>query len=133
MDDKIFDKYRAELEQDLAIDEFRVKETQLKLPSVKHKWVARLIQHKQEKGKLASIRQETIDSVVAEIRNTSPIAISDRTVITKAENTDSIRRIDSKIQECGLMIDYLERVEKICSSVTYDIRNLIELHKLETT
>ena len=52
--------------------------------------------------------------------------------ITKFKNSDFIKNINSEIEENILLIDYLEKVEKIMSSIGFDIRNIIEIQKLET-
>ena len=51
----------------------------------------------------------------------------------KVESSDIIKKIDQEIEEVDLIIDYLEKVESICRSMTFDIKNAVELEKLETT
>ena len=49
-----------------------------------------------------------------------------------AENSEIVKKINSNIQEQYLVIEYLEKVEKIMGSIGFDIRNIIEIQKLET-
>jgi hypothetical protein len=46
---------------------------------------------------------------------------------------EGLTQIESfgNIQELELIIEYLEKTEKIFSSMTYDLKNAIELMKLE--
>ena len=46
--------YLKEMEKDVIFDDFTIKETQMKLPAIKHKWVGRLIRHKQTTHSLQS-------------------------------------------------------------------------------
>ena len=45
---EILNKYDVELSNILTIDEFNIKDIQLKLPGIKHIWAGRLIRHKKE-------------------------------------------------------------------------------------
>ena len=47
------------MDVDVEIDEFNIKETQMKLPALKHKWVGRLIRHKGVFGELHNRRNQT--------------------------------------------------------------------------
>lgn len=131
MEDDIFNKYKAELEQDVIIDDFNIKDVQLQLPGRKHKWIARLIQHKQEIQKLQQIREEKINNGITAIKESGGLNLSDRTLRQKIELTEEIIKIDEFIKKHGIIIEYLEKVEKIFSNITYDIKNLIEIRKLE--
>ncbi len=51
---------------------------------------------------------------------------------SKAEEHDKIKDIDSQISENKIIIEFLEKVEKIFNSMTFDIKNLTEIMKLET-
>lgn len=129
----LFEKYKEELKDDLAIDDFTLHDKQMKLPGVKHKWVYRLIQMKQERAKLTELRQTAMEKVVESIREAQIVSLSDRALITKASSHEIIKKIDSQIIYCKNLIDYLERVEKVCSQTTFDIKNLVEIKKLELT
>lgn len=128
----IFTKFKMELDEDLKLEDFNIKDTQLKLPGIKHKWVARCIQKKIDRNKLKKIRLEAIEKMVNKIRSDGPVMVSDKTLALQAEATDIIKRIDEKLTELDFIIEYLEKVEKITSMMTYDIKNLTEIYKKET-
>ena len=132
MSEELLQDYGAELQEDLDIDDLNITDKQMKLPSLKHKWVARLIKHKNEKGKLQELRKEAIEKIVDQIRENQPISISEKGLRAKAAQHEVIIKIDSKLRRHDLIIDYLERVEVVCRSMTYDIKNIIEIQKLET-
>lgn len=130
---KLYEKYKEELTDDLSIDDFNLHDKQMKLPGIKHKWVARLIQMKSERGRLNELRGEAIRKLVEKIRQESLVTLSDRALLTKANDSEIIIKIDNQVKYCSILIDYLERVEKVCSQTTFDIKNLIEIKKLELT
>jgi hypothetical protein len=43
---KMLNEYIDEMQVDLELDELNIKEVQMKVPALKHKWVGRLMRHK---------------------------------------------------------------------------------------
>ncbi len=133
MDCTLFEKYKAELEEELDLSDFNMKDVQMRMPAVKHKWVARLIQQKIELSKFKKLKIEAIEAVVDKLRRENVVLLSDHALAKQAEKNETIQRILLKMEECEILIDYLEKVEKVCSSTSYDIKNLIDIKKLELT
>lgn len=127
-----FERYQLELEEELKIDDFNVKEKQSQLPAIKHKWVARLIQEKFELNQLHILRKQGIVQVCDSLVKNQEVHLTQKTTLMQAENHAVIKKIDEKIKESENLILYLEKVEKIWSQVTFDIKNLIELRRMET-
>lgn len=131
---EFFDKIKKEIHEDLKLDRISLLEKQLILPTIKHKWVARLIEYKKAKNNLTkkrkSLKEEALKSIAEQsIPSSLPKAALDK----KIESSDVFKKIDEELFEVELAIDYLEKVESICRSMTYDIKNAVELEKLETT
>jgi hypothetical protein len=63
----------------------------------------------------------------------SPIPLSKTTLEQAASNDENIIKIQESIDKLETIIEYLEKVEKLTSSLTWDCKNLIDLQKLETT
>lgn len=131
MEISLFDKYRNEITEELNLSDFNLKDTQMRLPGIKHKWVARLINQKIELGKYKKLKKQALESIIDNLRKENPVLLSDAALAKQAEKNDTIQKINNKIEECELLIDYLERVEKVCSSTSYDIKNLVEIKKME--
>lgn len=125
------DLYIEEVKADTQLDELIVKDVQMKLPGLKHKWVGRLIRTKASLQRLQRDKEKLRKTTAEEIRKKSPVAVSIPIAEKTAESSDSIIALSEKIQEHILLIEFLERVEKIFSSMTFDIKNLIEILKLE--
>lgn len=131
---EFFDKIKKEIQEDLKLDRISLLEKQLILPTIKHKWVARLIEYKKTKNiltkKRKSLKEEALKTLTDQnIPSNLPKAALDK----KIESSDVFKKIDEELFEAELAIDYLEKVESICRSMTYDIKNAVELEKLETT
>jgi hypothetical protein len=48
-------------------------------------------------------------------------------------NDEEVISIAACIEQVKVILEYLEKVEKLTSSLTYDYKNVIDLQKLETT
>jgi hypothetical protein len=125
--------YKEELDNDVQLDRVNLEDKQLKLPGVKAKWVARLMNHKSDLQDLIDTREEVITQLIKKIKEEALIAINDILAHKEAERHELIKKVDKEINNQRCIIEYLEKVEKIVSSVTYDIKGAIDLIKLETT
>ena len=128
----ILDEYIEELKQDTLIDEFTVKDVQMKLPSIKHKWAGRLIRAKIRRNDLYRDRKKQINVLTTQLIKQSPVKLSYPVASKKVEDIDTVLEFDDKIKDVGLEIEFLEKAEKILNSMTFDIRNITEIIKLET-
>ncbi len=128
----VLTNYQKELNEQLVIDEFTLKDVQLRLPGRKHLWVGRLMRHKLELNQLKKQKIEKLIELTKVIQEQSNVRLSTPAAEKVAANTNNIKEINNKIQEEYVLIEYLEKVEKIMSSIGFDIRNIIEIQKLET-
>jgi hypothetical protein len=122
-----------ELEEDLKINELNLKDYQLRLPAIKHKWAGRLIRLRMSVNLLKKQRENAKNDIMSEINNTSPVKLTQPVISSTADRHSRIQELTIKIQETELIIELLEKSEKTLSSTTFDIKNLIEIMKLEMT
>ena len=122
-----------ELKKDCFVDEINLKESSLMLPAKKAKWVARLIIEKNNLNKLEKDKTNLINSVIEKLREDSITTLSFPVLKNNAEKNEDVIEISSKIEESKNLIDFLERVEKIMASMSYDIGNIIKIVQMETT
>tara|TARA_R110002050_G_scaffold6130_7_gene25979 strand:- start:9998 stop:10372 length:375 start_codon:yes stop_codon:yes gene_type:complete len=120
-----------ELTEDTYLDEFTVRDKQMKLPGIKHKWTGRLIRSKISLTDLFAKRRKVINQLADKLVKESPVTISRPTAETKIKTLDAIVTIDKDIEEMKHIIEFLEKTERILSSMTFDIRNITEIMKLE--
>lgn len=124
-------KYIEEVNKDLQIDDFNLKQAQMKMPSRKHFWVARLIDAKINKNKLLTRKKQHKKDLVTRIITESPVKITIQTAESAAENTQDMDVINEKLKELDLIIEYLEKVEKIFSSMHWEIKNIVQINQME--
>jgi hypothetical protein len=128
----MLEEYIKELEQDLKIDELNLKDYQLRLPAIKHKWAGRLIRLKSSVYSFKKQKETVKTEIMAEINATSPVKLTQPVIAATAERHSKIQEISEKIKEYELLIELLEKAEKTLSSCTFDVKNVIEIIKMET-
>jgi hypothetical protein len=129
----LFLKYSDEIKEKVVIDEFNMKDVQMSLPGTRHYWVGRLMHHKQEILKLKKIRKDAIKKITEKLEAESPVTLTAKTIEATISEHPVIHKIDEQIAEQDLLVEYLSKVENNFRSLSYDIKNLIEIVKLETT
>lgn len=125
-----FLKYKEAIEKDLKIDQFNIHNKVNDIPSLKHFWVAKLIEAKIEVKQLEKKKKE----IIKKVNENADVGLklsttSMNNVIAKSP---VIGEINEQIEELELIIEYLEKSEKIFNSTTYDLKNAIELMKMES-
>jgi hypothetical protein len=128
----VLSNYNLELLEDLKLDQLNILDKQLMLPALKHKWVSRLIFTKKQKNDLEKKKKSLKDEVLKKIEDEGlPHGVPKLALKSKVDGTKTIVDISLTIEECDLVIEYLEKVEKILSSMTYDITNSTKLLSME--
>ena len=127
----MIERYKEEIGKDLVINEFNIKDVQLKLPSRKHFWAARLIDAKITHFKLVKRKKSLKESIAKRIINEAPVRVTQQTAEIAAESSDELQNITIEIKDYEFVIEYLEKVEKIMSGMGFDIKNILEIMKME--
>jgi len=129
----VLEKYIKELEMDVVLDELNLKEAALMLPAKKAKWVSRLIIEKNNLNGMYKKRDEAVKTAVNEIREESNVRLTTPTLERAADRHPLVISIDEEINLQKHVVDFLERVDKTMHSISFDVKNLVDLIKLETT
>jgi hypothetical protein len=129
----LIEKYNDEIKKYVTVDEFNMKQVQMDLPATRHYWVGRLMYHKQEILKLKRLRKEAQKKIADKLEHESPVGLNPKTLEQAQQNHPLITKIDSQIAEHDLIVEYLGKIEANFRSISFDIKNLIEIVKLETT
>jgi hypothetical protein len=129
---EIIERYSKEIETELHIDEFNIKEMSLKTPARKHHWVCRLIQHKKALLNLKAEKHTLKEEIVQAIQRESPVKVTRPIAEKSSYQHEKMIEIQHRINEQELIVDYLEKVERTFTSLGFDIKNIIEIMKMET-
>lgn len=128
----LLDQYIEELKQDTHVDQMNVKNVQLSLPALKHKWSGKLVRHKQEILHLKRQKEQKQKELAEAIQAKAPVKMQPYQLDKTVNQAEQIIEINHRVEELELLIDLLERTEKTLASMTYDIGNICKLITLET-
>ena len=129
---EIINQYLDEANIDTSLDRLDVSETQEQLVNNKHKWAARLINHKIKLNKYKSDRSKLIAVNIEEYQQQQPVMVNKSIAEKAVQKKENIIDIDLKIKNEQLIIEFLDNIYKNITFATNDIKNLDELMKLET-
>ena len=124
-------KYIDEIGQDFVLDDFNLKEAQMRLPARKHFWVARLMDAKVKRNVFISKKKKLKKEVVKKVITDSPVRITQSAAESAAEKHESVFALNDSIEELNAIIEYLEKVEKIFSNMHWEIKNIVDINKME--
>lgn len=127
----LLDKYIKEIAEDLKVDELNIKDVQMRLPSRKHFWSARLINHKIELQRMKKEKEKRKKELIQQVSDNAPIKFSMASLEKTVDSHDAMEELSDSIKEHELIIELLEKVEKNFNSMTFDIKNIIEIIKIE--
>lgn len=128
---ELLKKYIEDINKDLYLDDFNLKEVQMRLPARKHFWVARLIEAKITRNTLFGKKKKLKKELVKKVLEDSPVRINQTAAETAAERYDSVVNINNSIKEQDTIIEYLEKVEKILSTMHWEIKNIVDINRME--
>lgn len=124
-------KYKEEIGNDLVINDFNIKEVQLRLPARKHFWAARLIDAKIELHSLQKQKKALKKQIVKRLQQEAPIKLTQQSAEIAAESSNEIGSLNDQIKEYEFVIEYLDKATSVLNQVGWDIKNIIEIQKLE--
>jgi hypothetical protein len=124
-------KYREEIARDITITDFNIKEVSLKLPARKHFWAARLIDCKIELNNLQKQKKELKKAITKRLLEESQVRLTTQAAEIAAESTKELEAFSDNIKRYEFLIEYLEKVEKLMSSMHWEIKNIIDIQRLE--
>ena len=128
---ELLKKYIEEIGQDLVLDDFNLKEAQMRLPARKHFWGARLIEAKIKRNFFIGDKKKIKKELVKKVISDSPVRISQSAAESAAERHESIDNLNKGIAEQDAIIEYLEKVEKVLGNMHWEIKNIIDINKME--
>ena len=127
----LLEQYIKELGEDTQMSEMDIKDVQMKLPAIKHKYAGRHVRAKLKLSELYNERDAARKDIVDRLKVESPYQISDAVAAKTADKHTNVSKIHKEIYETKIIIELMEKAEKIFNSMTFDIKNMIDIMKLE--
>ena len=128
---QLLKKYMEDIGQDLVLNDLNLKEQQQRLPARKHFWVGRLIEAKIKRNELIATKSKLKKDLVKKVIEDSPVRINQTSAEAATEKYESVVKLNKSIKEQDTIIEYLEKVEKILGNMHWEIKNVIDMNKME--
>jgi hypothetical protein len=84
-----------------------------------------------KRNNLIRDKKQLKKEVVKKVISDSPVKISQSAAESAAERHESISKLNVFITEQDNIIEYLEKVEKIMGQMHWEIKNIIDINKME--
>ena len=127
----LLERYINELTEELKIDDMNIGDVQKRLPSRRHFWAARLINHKRDLLLLQDKRKSRTVIIANELQSAAAVHLTKPEAQKMAYECDEIMTMTREIHELELIIEFLEKTEKNLNSMSFDLKNIIALMQME--
>lgn len=128
------EQYSKEISEDLKITEITLQDKSFDIPQRKHYWVAKLIIEKQELNRLKREKKNIEKDVLRAQQggtDLAPVTLTQNSIRKVINNTNIMQDILRQIEDQELLVEYLEKTEKIFSYITNDVKNITEIIQLQ--
>ncbi len=126
--DERMKKFNSEAEEDFHLDDYGLKETTLKSPNIKIKWIRILAE---EQKLLKIIEQKTSDYKRNLMDTKYDINVANFKKELELERDEGIIKFKTAIDDQKDVIRFVEGIVRIAQGFGYDIKNCIDIIRLE--
>jgi len=129
---KLLNKYYLELDDDLTLNIKNVQYKNLRCSAIRAKWLMYLTKEK-ENRKLLKKAKENLKSVLLDDQNSSEnkSILKQKSEDSILKDNDQLKKINSTIEQLDEAIIFLEYAWTILNDYGYNIKNVIDMIKLE--
>lgn len=123
------EQYSKEITEDLKLNEMVIQQKSFEIPQRKHYWVTKLILETQELNRLER-KKKTLEKTALE-KQEPLVQMSIASMKNVIANTKPMQEITQEIEDQKMLVEYLNKVEKIFAYITNDVKNIIEIMQLQ--
>lgn len=128
--DSLFQKYKAELMDDVKLDLSNIHEKSLLASSIRAKWLNYFFNEKSNLEKIKLAKQKIMEASLKSLKQ-SPSLIQLKSEDIASKNDSRIAKLNSMMDMTKQNVSYIEYAMNILNDFGFQIKNCIELCKLE--
>ncbi len=129
---KELEKYSKELENDVKLDVYTLREKSLMSSSIWAKWLAYLYHEKENLTRITDLKQKVLKKKFAQNKNNDSV-LRLKAEDKIAESDENVKKLNVLLKNTQDNIDYIERALVILSNFGFQIKNTTEILKLNLT
>ena len=122
--------YIKELNDDVKLSEYNLREKSLLCSSIWAKWISYLFLEKENMQRILDAKQKILKNKTSGMQESILKMKSEEKV---AENDENIKKLNALFKNTQDCIDFIERALNILSSFGFNIKNAIDSLKLQMT
>ena len=123
-------RYIKELEDDVKLTEYNLREKSLLCSSNWAKWLSYLFLEKENMQRIADAKQEILKKKTATVKSTDSV-LRMKSEEKISENDETVKKLNLLSKQTQDKIDYIERALNILQNFGYQIKNVHDVLKLQ--
>ena len=123
-------RYIKELEDDVKLTEYNLREKSLLCSSNWAKWLSYLFLEKENMQRIADAKQKILKKKTAMVKSTDSV-LRMKSEEKISENDETVKKLNLLSKQTQDKIDYIERALNILQNFGYQIRNVHDVLKLQ--
>ena len=127
---QILSNYIKELNSDVKLSEFNLREKSLLCSSIWAKWISYLFLEKENLQRILDAKQKILKKKTASSKTQDSI-LKMKSEEKISENDETIKKLNALFKNTQDCIDYIERALNILNSFGFNIKNAIDALKLQ--
>lgn len=127
---KVLSNYIKELEQDVKLSEYNLREKSLLCSSIWAKWISYLFLEKENLQRILDAKQSILKRKASQSKTQDSI-LKMKSEDKLSENDENIKKLNALFKSTQDCIDYIERALNILNSFGFNIKNAIDALKLQ--
>lgn len=131
MNTDVVEQYADEYREFVKFDSLNMEEKLFRIPEFKHLWVCRLIDSKRKRFAAIKNKKKIKDAFIKKMIEEKSVISLNKQTLDDMEHTDEISAINDNIAELDTLIEFLELCVKNVSFIGNDMKNIIDLKRLE--
>lgn len=123
-------RYIKELEDDVKLTEYNLREKSLLCSSNWAKWLSYLFLEKENMQRIADAKQKILKKKSATVKSTDSV-LRMKSEEKISENDETVKKLNLLSKQTQDKIDYIERALNILQNFGYQIKNVHDVLKLQ--
>ena len=131
VENKELNRYTAELEKDVSLTVTNLREKSLLVSTIRSKWLSYYMKEKENMQRIQNTKTKILKSRMSDpSANTSVLRVKSEEALT--QNDERLQKLSKLMQMTKENIDFIERAMNILSDFVWQIKNAIEIMKLQS-
>ena len=122
-----------EFHADVKIDQLNLHDLNMKCPALKSKWVMMYLAEKKYLTQLKEVKEQLLDKYIKQHGQPKiPKKVLEQQAKRELADSNDLKKVDKAISDQLMVVEYLENANKIILGMSFDLKNCMDLLKLES-